>query len=333
MTHDDSLALSSRTQASPHSSHRLSLSLLPTRHPERPTRDSSTCTLEKRPWRRYTTPFPSILAYHYPGEGTEEEPYLIDWLPPAKGEGGVVVDRENPLSWPKMYKWCIMVLVAVATLAVAMASSAMSAAEHSVMQSFPGYTREVYTLGPLLWAPAGEVSGRRTLYVFTFLLFTIFNGALCGSQSVEALIVLRFFAGTAGASPLTNAGETVADLFSAEERGLGMVIFSTAPFLGPALGPICGGFLGETAGWRWVGALLAIFSAVLTVFGYLFLPETYPIVLLRRRAKLLSRVTGKRYIYKGDKGQDLRIKVLYKRALSRPWLLLFKEPIVFLLAI
>lgn len=53
-----------------------------------------------------------------------------------------------------------------------------------------------------------------------------------------------------------------------------MVIFSAAPFMGPALGPIvrlrssllpgpsltpakCGGFLGETAGWRWVAALLA----------------------------------------------------------------------------
>jgi MFS family permease len=129
-----------------------------------------------------------------------------------------------------------------------------------------------------------------------------------------------------------------------------MVIFSSAPFMGPALGPIvsaffitqtaytltstqCGGFLGETGGWRWVAALLAIFSGVLTVIGALFLPETYPIVLLRKRAALLSKVTGKLYVYKGDKDKTMGIVELYKHALSRPWELLFKEPIVFLLAI
>jgi hypothetical protein len=122
MPHEDSLTLSSRTG----SSHRrfLSLGLLPTRH-EKLTGDLSTHTLRKRPWRRYATPFPTIISYQYPGAGTEEEPYLIDWLPKREGEGAAVVDWENPLSWPEMYKWLVMVLVAVATLAVAMASSAL----------------------------------------------------------------------------------------------------------------------------------------------------------------------------------------------------------------
>ncbi|KAJ9096130.1 hypothetical protein QFC20_006505 [Naganishia adeliensis] len=99
----------------------------------------------------------------------------------------------------------------------------------------------------------------------------------------------------------TYSGGAVADLFEADERGLGMVIFSAASFMGPALGPI--------------------------------IPERYPIVLLRRRAALLSRVTGKRYVYKGDKGKDVGIVRLYETALNRPWALLFKEPIVFLLAV
>jgi hypothetical protein len=48
---------------------------------------------------------------------------------------------------------------------------------------------------------------------------------------------------------------------------------------------------------------------------------------------LLSRVTGRTYVYKGDKGKDVGIVKLYETALSRPWALLFKEPIVFLLAV
>jgi MFS family permease len=83
-----------------------------------------------------------------------------------------------------------------------------------------------------------EVLGRRKLFIGTYILFTIFNGGVIASQNVWTLIILRFLAGTAGSSPLTNAGGTVSDVFDAGQRGLGMAIFAAAPFLGPAVGPI-----------------------------------------------------------------------------------------------
>ena len=100
----------------------------------------STHTLRRRPWRKYTTPFPRILAQIYPGSGTPEDPYLIDWLPGRD-------DPENPLRWAEGYKWAIMGIATWATLSVALASSALSAAEHSVEEDFPDYDREVYTMG------------------------------------------------------------------------------------------------------------------------------------------------------------------------------------------
>ena len=45
-----------------------------------------------------------------------------------------------------------------------------------------------------------------------------------------------------------------------------MAFFAAAPFLGPALGPISGGFLGLTNGWRWVEGFLAIFCGVLVSY-------------------------------------------------------------------
>jgi MFS family permease len=93
-------------------------------------------------------------------------------------------------------------------------------------------------VGPLLWAPLSEVYGRRKLFIFTYILFTIFNGGVIASQNIWTLIILRFLAGTAGSSPLTNAGGTVSDLFNAKQRGLGMAVFASAPFMGPAVGPV-----------------------------------------------------------------------------------------------
>ncbi|KAK4684526.1 hypothetical protein P7C73_g5648, partial [Tremellales sp. Uapishka_1] len=292
-------------------------------------------TLKKRPWRLKVTPWNDILNQQYEGEGTEDKPYVVDWFPG---------DQENPMTWQPVYKWTVTMSVAVTTLAVAFASSCLSGATASIEEDFGVYPAQVYVMvtsafvlgfvvGPLLWAPMSEVLGRRKMFIGTYILFTAFNGGLIASQNVWTLIVLRFFAGTAGSSPLTNAGGTVSDVFDARQRGLGMAIFASAPFLGPALGPIIGGFLGETGGWRWVAGLIAMFTGVLTIFGFIIIPETYAPVLLRARAATLSKATGKVYRSKQEKDKKVILGQLFKTALGRPWIFLFKEPIVFLLSL
>lgn len=79
---------------------------------------------------------------------------------------------------------------------------------------------------------------------------SIFNtGAAC-SQNIQTLHIIRCFAGAFGPSPLTNAGGRIADMFGQRLVGLAMSLFVTAPFIGPALGPIGGGFMAEKVGWR-----------------------------------------------------------------------------------
>jgi hypothetical protein len=72
--------------------------------------------LTKRPWRLKITPAEHIINAPYQGKGTEDEPYVIDWLEK---------DPENPMTWSGGYKWTVTMTVAIATLAVAMASSTL----------------------------------------------------------------------------------------------------------------------------------------------------------------------------------------------------------------
>ncbi|SPO19655.1 probable mfs-multidrug-resistance transporter [Ustilago trichophora] len=292
-------------------------------------------TLRKTTYRLYTTSFRDILAQKYSGSGTKEDPFLVEWLPN---------DAENPQTWAPLYKWLLTIQVAIATLSVALASSAYSGAVESLQAQFHPPKQIIITLGislfvlgfafgPLFWAPFSEVVGRRSLYIFTYLIFTMWQAVSIASPNMASLIVFRFLAGFFGSSPLVNTGGVLADMFNAKQRGLAMAIFASAPFLGPALGPITGGFLGESAGWKWVIGFLAIFAGVITIVGVISMPETYAPVLLRWRAQKLSEVTGHYHICKLDKGKDLRIKSQFKVALSRPWLLLFYEPIVSLLSI
>ncbi|KAI7395288.1 synaptic vesicle transporter [Hortaea werneckii] len=276
-----------------------------------------------------------IENHHYEGSGTEDDPYVVSWIEN---------DPRNPMLYSKVKKWSLTMLVAVATLAVAFVSSAYSGGADQIIREFR-CSQEVYTLGisffvlgfaigPLLWAPLSELFGRQILYAVTYGLLTAFNAGAAGSNNIATLIVLRFFAGAFGSSPLTNAGGVIADMFPARERGLAMSIFAAAPFMGPVLGPIVGGFVGETVGWRWVEGVMAIFTGALWLLGMFLVPETYPPVIQRQRAKKLSKMTGKVYRSRADVDQGpTTFGHVFKTSLSRPWVLLFREPIVFLLSI
>ncbi|ROW02390.1 hypothetical protein VMCG_06098 [Cytospora schulzeri] len=276
-----------------------------------------------------------ILHAHYEGAGTEESPYVVVWLDD---------DPVNPMNYSSLKKWFITALVAIATLAVAFVSSAYSGGEIYIIYEF-GVKQIIATLGislfvlgfaigPLIWAPLSELYGRQYLFFITYALLTAFNAGAAGSKNIQTLIILRFFAGSFGSSPLTNAGGVIADMFPAAQRGLATSFFAAAPFLGPVIGPIVGGFVGETVGWRWIEGVMAIFTGCLWIICAIFVPETYGPVLLRKRAAKLSKLTGKVYMTEADiEGGQVSIGAAFKTALSRPWLLLFREPIVFLFSI
>lgn len=177
------------------------------------------------------------------------------------------------------------------------------------------------------------VFGRRNLFLFTYAMMTLWQAVSPASPNIGALIAFRFLAGVFGSSALTNSGGTIADTFESNQRGLALAIFAAAPFMGPSLGPVTGGFLGQNAGWRWVEGFLAIFSGVIVILGFFILSETYAPVLLRWRAKRLSKATGNHYISALDEGKDTSLTLQFKVALSRPWQLLAREPIVVILSL
>lgn len=278
---------------------------------------------------------PAVLDHRYQGSGTAQDPYLVEFIPH---------DPRNPMGFSPLKKWAITIVMAIATLAVAFASSAYSGGIRELMIEFHA-SQELATLGislfvlgfaigPLLWAPLSELYGRQILFIGTYAVLTIFNAGAAGANNMAALLAMRMVAGLFGSSPLTNAGGIIADMFPAEERGLATSLFAAAPFLGPSLGPIVGGFVGQSVGWRWVEGIMAIFTGVVAIVGSLFVPETYAPVLLRKRAAALSHMTGKVYISILDRKRGpVSAKKSFETALVRPWMLLFREPIVLLISI
>lgn len=234
-------------------------------------------------------------------------------------------------------------LMAILTLAAALISSTYAGCITQVMDDLH-VSEEVATLGialyvlgfavgPILWAPLGEICGRQIILFVTYGAFSAFNAASAAAQNIQTLIIVRFFAGAFASSALTNTGAVIADMYTANERGLAMGLFAAAPFMGPVMGPIIGGFLGQSRGWRWVEGLTAIFSGALWILAAVYVPETYAPLLLQKRAKQLSKITGQVFKSKLQiSKEETTAKEELKKAMTRPWALLFSEPIVLLLS-
>lgn len=276
-----------------------------------------------------------IVNAFYQGKGTEHDPFIVTWL---------ADDPRNPLDFKIGAKWSIAFLASMASLAVAMGSSTYSGGLGDIIAQFD-CGREVailgislfvlgFAVGPLLWAPISEAYGRRLVLNLSLMSFTVMSAGSAGARNIETLLILRFLAGSLGSAPMAVSGGVISDTFPAIERGLYSSLYAATAFLGPVIGPIVGGFLAQSGGWRWCQGLQAAFAGVLWLLILAFLPETYGPVLLQERAKRLSVLTGQVYRTKRDLEQThVPTRTRVKLLLSRPFILLFREPIVLLLSI
>ncbi len=64
-----------------------------------------------------------------------------------------------------------------------------------------------------------------------------------------------------------------------------MALFTLGPLIGPSVGPVAGGFIAETIGFKWIFIVIAIAAGVGALFGIPFLDESYAPVIQLIRAK------------------------------------------------
>ena len=100
---------------------------------------------------------------------------------------------------------------------------------------------------------AGALSdryGRRRIYAIGLAGFAITSG-LCGlAPSLEVLVVSRLLQGAAGALMVPGALSIITQTFSEAERGRAFGLWTSATAALALVGPLVGGLLVDTIGWR-----------------------------------------------------------------------------------
>lgn len=187
-------------------------------------------------------------------------------------------------------------------------------------------------IGGLITAPMSELFGRNAVYLACLPCFMLFNMGAGLAQNVGQRIVCRGLAGAFGSAPLVCSAAALVDLWSLIERNYAFPFYAIIAFLGAVIGPVPGAIItwAHTISWRWVDWVTDIMAGILLVLVILFLPETYSPLILHWKAKQLRRLT-KDDRYRSPLEFKLERTSFLKRvgrALSRPFIMLWSEPII-----
>lgn len=269
----------------------------------------------------------------YPPELPDPEQFVVEFTGAD--------DPLHPQNWSLGSKITISVVLAYSTFVSSFASAIYSSAITAVAPYFHistevailGVTLYVlgFASGPTLWAPASELIGRRwpiCIGVFGYSIFTIGTAV---SKDVQTLMLTRFFAGFFAASPIAIVPAVFADIYNNQTRGVAIAMFAMAVFVGPFASPFTGGFITMSyLGWRWTMYIASIMGFLATVLCFVFLKETYAPVILVEKAVTLRRQTHNWGIRARQEEVELDWEELIRTNFSRPFRMLFTEPIVFL---
>ena len=129
-------------------------------------------------------------------------------------------------------------------------------------------------LTPGIFAAFSDSIGRRPTYIFCFAVYILANIGLALTPSYWLLMLLRAIQATGNSATVALGAGVIADIATPKERGGYLGIFGVGPLTGPSMGPIIGGILAQTLGWRSIFWFLTIFGGVFTVALLLLLPET-----------------------------------------------------------
>ena len=268
----------------------------------------------------------------------EKDINLVTWDGPG--------DPDNPKNWPKAKKWRATLTVSLFTFISPVSSSMIAPALDSLSVDF-GLGRKpslelqlalsafllAFAVGPLFLGPLSEIFGRRIILQLSNLFYFIFNLACGFSQNLPEIIAFRFLSGLGGSAPLGIGGGVLGDIWLPQERGRAMALYSLMPLLGPAIGPIAGGFIAQYTTWRWVFWSTSIAAMLVQALGMFYLQETYAATLLDRKKKELIKITGNKELHTEFDTPNRKFSAHIGTAFKRPFKLLLTQPIVQILSL
>ncbi|KAF2671612.1 MFS general substrate transporter [Microthyrium microscopicum] len=276
----------------------------------------------------------------------ESLPIPSDNVPLMDLDNGLVgwdslTDTANPQNWSTTKKSILMAFMAVISMLSPLTSTLVAPGIplamrdlHSPSPIIGSFMVTIYmlgfTIGPLFLGPLSEIYGRYPIVILSTWFYVIWLLGCALAPTMSSLIVMRLLAGTGGSAVMVIAPAIVADLYSVRRRATASSVVVLTQSVGPALGPICGGFIAQELGWRWGYWILLIVAGSVTAGMTVCMPESYAPKILQKKTERLRKSTGRADL-RSMLDKRMSKKALLARSIVRPVKLLTTSPIVILI--
>ncbi|RYG24688.1 Bcr/CflA family multidrug efflux MFS transporter [bacterium] len=131
-------------------------------------------------------------------------------------------------------------------------------------------------LGQVVYGPLADRFGRRMPMLAGLGLFTMASVGCALTNSIEALIVLRFFQGLGACATMVIPRAVVRDLRSGEEAAKLFALMMLVLGVSPIFAPLLGSFIITWLPWQAMFWFLALYGALCMASVSLLLEESHP---------------------------------------------------------
>src|SRR5262245_52294753 len=130
------------------------------------------------------------------------------------------------------------------------------------------------TLGSLILVAGslGDLFGERRIFSLGVGGFGVVSLLCALAPSIEVLVVGRALQGVFGALLTPSALAVIVAVFPPEERGGAIGSWTAWSGISFVIGPLAGGWLVDTASWRWIFAVNVPFVLVTVALAYMAVP-------------------------------------------------------------
>jgi EmrB/QacA subfamily drug resistance transporter len=126
----------------------------------------------------------------------------------------------------------------------------------------------------LLGGSLGDRLGRRRVFLAGVVWFAVASALCGGAPDIGVLVGARVLQGVGGALLTPGSLAIIQATFAADDRPRAVGAWSGLGGVASAVGPLVGGWLVQTAGWRWVFLLNLPLAAVVVLVTVKHVPET-----------------------------------------------------------
>lgn len=184
-------------------------------------------------------------------------------------------------------KWMILVNVAISifmatldgsivNIALPIISTQMGVTISSIQWVVTSYLLTISVL-LLIWGRLSDLYGKKKIFAFGFIVFTI-GSTMCGlSRSLEFLVAARILQAFGASAMMALSQGIITIIFPPNERGKALGITGTMVAIGSLTGPFLGGILVHAAGWHSIFLINIPIGIIGTILTFVIIPELHEI--------------------------------------------------------